>query len=339
MERVDWYIQIDNTEDMLFTYDEQEKQSIEKNRENSKNIFSPEFIPYYLEEAKIFKLTPSDTIIYWFIRYYMKNSKWRFFFESEDIWTMLNMSVWTVDNSFSKLNKLWLIDTWRKVKAWWWTIRFIKWVKTWDDLIKWWGGNISTSLNNELQYLTKQWVTINKNKNKNNIHSLTSNEVNSFIDNSFTNELLVNKNNDIVELDNKESSFVELNNKNTWIKNSNCKEKENKIKESTFDANEVFDKLWNFYPWKKNAKEAARTYFKKKIKTQYDLDLLRYALPLYISTVSDKNYLVLLRTYLSEERYKDYEQQFKNTNKTLEKEIKQQDNEWFKLKFNRTYEN
>ena len=170
-------------------------------------------------------------------------------------------------------------------------------------------------------------------------HSLTSNEVNSFIDNSFTNELLVNSNNDIVELDNKESSFVELNNKNTWIKNSNCKEKENKIKESPFDANEVFDKLWNFYPWKKNAKEAARTYFKKKIKTQYDLDLLRYALPLYISTVSDKNYLVLLRTYLSEERYKDYEQQFKNTNKTLDKEIKQQDNEWFKLKFNRTYEN
>lgn len=170
-------------------------------------------------------------------------------------------------------------------------------------------------------------------------HSLTSNEVNSFIDNSFTNELLVNSNNDIVELNNKESLFVELNNKNTLIKNSNCKEKENKIKESPFDANEVFDKLWNFYPWKKNAKEAARTYFKKKIKTQYDLDLLRYALPLYISTVSDKNYLVLLRTYLSEERYKDYEQQFKNTNKTLEKEIKQQDNEWFKLKFNRTYEN
>lgn len=170
-------------------------------------------------------------------------------------------------------------------------------------------------------------------------HSLTSNEVNSFIDNYFTNELLVNSNNDIVELNNKESLFVELNNKNTLIKNSNCKEKENKIKESPFDANEVFDKLWNFYPWKKNAKEAARTYFKKKIKTQYDLDLLRYALPLYISTVSDKNYLVLLRTYLSEERYKDYEQQFKNTNKTLEKEIKQQDNEWFKLKFNRTYEN
>lgn len=172
-----------------------------------------------------------------------------------------------------------------------------------------------------------------------NIHSLTSNEVNSFINNISTNELLVNKNSDIVELNNKESSFVELNNKNTWIKNSNCKEKENKIKESPFDANEVFDKLWDFYPWKKNAKEAARTYFKKKIKTQYDLDLLRYALPLYISTVNDKNYLVLLRTYLSEERYKDYEQQFKNINKQLEKETLQETNEWFKLKFNRTYEN
>ena len=177
------------------------------------------------------------------------------------------------------------------------------------------------------------------NTNNNTNHSLSSNEDNSFVNSEITNNNISINNNDIVILDNKEESFVKLNNKDTWLLNNNCKVKENKIKESPFDVNEVFDKLWNFYPWKKNAKESARTYFKKKIKTQYDLDLLRYALPLYISTVNDKNYLVLLRTYLSEERYKDYEQQFKNINKQLEKDTLQETNEWFKLKFNRTYEN
>ncbi len=184
------------------------------------------------------------------------------------------------------------------------------------------------------------------NTNNNTNHSLTSNEVNSFIENDITNKLLFNNNDDIVKLNiktnaslNNDDIVVIDNKKEELVKNNNCKVKENKIKESQFDANEVFDKLWDFYPWKKNAKEAARTYFKKKIKTQYDLDLLRYALPLYISTVNDKNYLVLLRTYLSEERYKDYEQQFKNINKPLEKDTLQETNEWFKLKFNRTYEN
>ena len=97
---------------------------------------------------------------------------------------------------------------------------------------------------------------------------------------------------------------------------------------------------FNFYPWKKNAKQTARTYFKKKIKTQYDLDLLRYALPLYISTVNDKNYLVLLRTYLSEERYKDYEDEFNNLSKEENKEIKQEENIEInhELKFKRSYD-
>lgn len=56
-----------------------------------------------------------------------------------------------------------------------------------------------------------------------NIHSLTSNEVNSFINNSFTNELLVKNNNDIVELENKKESFVNTNNKDSWVKNNNWK--------------------------------------------------------------------------------------------------------------------
>lgn len=199
----------------------------------------------------------------------------------------------------------------------------------------WWKISPTLSEKNHHNNITNNNIT------NNNIHSLTSNEVNSFINNISTNELLVNKNSDIVEINNKESSFVELNNKNTWIKNSNCKEKENKIKESPFDVNEVFDRLWNFYPWKKNAKEAARTYFKKKIKTQYDLDLLRYALPLYIDTVKDKNYLVLLRTYLSEERYKDYENEFNNLSKEETQEIKQEENIEInhELKFKRSYDN
>jgi hypothetical protein len=76
----------------------------------------------------------------------------------------------------------------------------------------------------------------------------------------------------------------------------------------------VFEKLYNWYAekwWKKDAKAPAKKWFDKFITKQIHLDLLRYALPKYIESVKDKQYLVLLRTYLSEQRYLDFENEFK----------------------------
>lgn len=151
---IDW-----NYESFLFTYSEEERQTNEINKTNAKKVYSPEFIPFYLDEVKKRKLQNSEWIIYWFIRFYMKNWWWRFYFNSEQISEMLGIGVWTIDNTISKFSKLWIIETSRKVKSWWWTLRFINAVYTVSDLIHRWSLTSSTD---EL-HINKN--NINKNKN------------------------------------------------------------------------------------------------------------------------------------------------------------------------------
>lgn len=124
------------------------------------------------------------------------------------------------------------------------------------------------------------------------------------------------------------------------------KEKKEKKADQIENRDEIFKKLWEWYCLQNTKKQTemkqARVYFDKLIKTNYDLDLLRYALPRYISSITNKQYLVLLRTYLSKESYLDYKSEFDNLNKT--KEVKVEDKEEPKensveLKFKRTYEN
>lgn len=175
--------------------------------------------------------------------------------------------------------------------------------------------------------------------NNNNNSSLSSNEDSSLVSDTLQN------NDIIVKIDNKiNSDIVKIdNNKDTC---SNKKEK-NKIKKDEIENRDaLFENLWDWY-CKQNTKKQtemkqARVYFDKLIKTNYDLDLLRYALPRYISSITNKQYLVLLRTYLSKESYLDYKSEFDNLNKP--KEVKVEDIKEFKennaeLKFKRTYEN
>ena len=73
------------------------------------NIYKPEFIPLYLNVMDEYGLTQSQGALYWFIRFYTQKNQ--FYFNSEDIWTILNTSPWTVDNMVSKLKQLKLITT------------------------------------------------------------------------------------------------------------------------------------------------------------------------------------------------------------------------------------
>ena len=43
------------------------------------NIFTPEFIPYYIKEIQEHKLTPTEWLLYWFIRFYnsLQNQDYR----------------------------------------------------------------------------------------------------------------------------------------------------------------------------------------------------------------------------------------------------------------------
>lgn len=120
----EWY----KKENMTFTYSEEEKQNNEINKENAKKLFSPEFVPFYMEEYERYKFSLLEWLVYWFIRFYMKNWTGRFFFSSDDLSQILHTSKWTIDNTISSLKKMWLIQTGQKIRAWWWTIRFIMWV-------------------------------------------------------------------------------------------------------------------------------------------------------------------------------------------------------------------
>lgn len=168
---VDW-----NVESFLFTYSEEEKQSNEINKANAKKLYSPEFVPFYLEEVREWWLQASEWIIYWFIRFYMKNWWWRFYFNSEQLGEILWISAWTIDNTISKFVKLGIIETSRKVKSGGWTLRFINAVYTFSDLIHRWGLISSTD---ELHIKKNK---LNKNKNIH-ITTIVDDDVFSFLSN------------------------------------------------------------------------------------------------------------------------------------------------------------
>lgn len=163
-------------------------------------------------------------------------------------------------------------------------------------------------------------------------------------------------NNDIwfVELNNitkKNNVIVELNNIKEKETLSSCsiKKEKNKIKKEEIENREkVFESLWDWYcdqnTKKQTEKKKAKTYFDKLIKTKYDLDLLRYAVPRYIASVTNKQYIVLLRTYLSNESYLDYKSEFDKLNNKEEhkEEIINNTNEVsqdFELTYKRSYNN
>lgn len=92
--------------------------------DNTKNIYSPEFIPYYIKEVKQYKLSPNEALCYWFIRFYTNTNK--FFFSSKDFAKIINTTPWTVDNIIWKLVKKWIIKTNTKRITVNWVIKSIR---------------------------------------------------------------------------------------------------------------------------------------------------------------------------------------------------------------------
>lgn len=132
---------------------------------SEENIFSPEFIPFYVEEVRKYKLTPTEGLIYWFIRFYTKLKNNWFFFKSEQLSEIIQVSSWTIDNCIWKLKEKGLL----KVKTN--NIWFKKVRKIFLNL-----DEIGTSSFDEVMNLTiwwtsivtKKWDKIRINKNKNN---------------------------------------------------------------------------------------------------------------------------------------------------------------------------
>lgn len=128
MEKQDWSIMSNgewyNKEDFLFTYDEEEKQKNEINKNNAWLILTPKFIPMYPELLQKW-FTITESCLYWFIDFFLSNNG-KFYCTNEQLAKMLNVSEPVISNWIKKLKEQWYIEVWYKIKAWGWQIRFIK---------------------------------------------------------------------------------------------------------------------------------------------------------------------------------------------------------------------
>lgn len=111
-------------EEFLFTYSESEKQENEMNKNNAELILNPKFIPLYPKLLQNgYGLV--ESILFWFIEFFLSNND-KFYCTNEQMAQLLNCSEHTISDAIKSLEKRWDIVLCKKIKAWWWKIRFIK---------------------------------------------------------------------------------------------------------------------------------------------------------------------------------------------------------------------
>ena len=115
----DWFV----TQNMMFTYSEEEQEENRIAKNNSNCVFRPKFIPLYTAMLHNFSLIEAS--IFGFIDFYLSNND-RFYWSNEKIAEMLNISERSVTWAISRLEAEWLIKTKYRMKGWWGKIRFIE---------------------------------------------------------------------------------------------------------------------------------------------------------------------------------------------------------------------
>lgn len=128
MIRTNWTITSESNwgirEDYLFTYDEEEKQQNEVNRNNANLILNPKFIPVSPIMIR-WGYSYLEAILYWFIDFFLCYND-RFYCTNEQLWEMLWVSEKTISLAIKKLIDDWLIEVSYKIKSGGWKIRFLK---------------------------------------------------------------------------------------------------------------------------------------------------------------------------------------------------------------------
>jgi len=160
----DWY----KREDFLFTYNEEEKQQNEINKNNVKLMFKPKYIIFKPQLLELW-LTINEALVYWLIDWYLRDCSDRFYFTNEEIWNIFWFWEQNTSLIIKKLKEKWFIETNYKLKSNWWKIRFIK--NLYSDYKNFYSPNI------------KKFIDNNNNINNNNINILLSKDNNSKAEN------------------------------------------------------------------------------------------------------------------------------------------------------------
>jgi len=141
-----------STETFMSSYSPEEQEQNIINSENSKRVFSPEFIPLYIHIQKEFNLTDTESKIYGFIRFYMSSGTGRFYFTDKQLGEIANCNERTAGDALRKLGNIGLISTKRRVKAGGGQIRFVEKVQFRSaGLVQLGSAGITTSNNNKIK--------------------------------------------------------------------------------------------------------------------------------------------------------------------------------------------
>lgn len=127
MEVIDWSIINQNdwftTQNMMFTYSEEEQLENKIAKSNSKLPLRPKFIPLYPELLWNW-YSIIESLLLGFLDFFLSNNP-IFYCTNEQIAELFNCSEPTISTAIKNLEKRWDIKIHKKMRAWWGTIRFI----------------------------------------------------------------------------------------------------------------------------------------------------------------------------------------------------------------------
>ena len=151
-----WDYQVEN---MLFTYDENERQENMINKNNANLVLNPKFIPFYPNMLRR-GYSYLECIIFWFIDFFLSNNE-RFYCTNEQLGEMLWASEKTISLAIKKLKDNWLLDISYKIKAWGGKVRFIKKVNS--DFTKMYSGTLPKCKGIDNKIIENKNIIINNN--------------------------------------------------------------------------------------------------------------------------------------------------------------------------------
>lgn len=111
------------TQNVMFTYSEEEQEENRIAKNNSKTALRPKFIPLY--PALLWNgYSMMESLLFGFIDFFLSNNP-GFYCTNEQLAELFNCSEPTISVAIKNLEKRGDIKIHKKMKAWWWTIRFI----------------------------------------------------------------------------------------------------------------------------------------------------------------------------------------------------------------------
>ena len=169
-----WDYKVDN---VLFTYNENEIEQNKINKNNAWLLFTPKFIPFYPRLLEMW-LTINESLVFWFIDFYLQNSSDKFYFTNEQIWKLFWFWEQNTSLIIKKLKEKWFIDTSYRLKANWWKIRFIK--NLYSDYKNFYSPTIKKFIDNNNK-INNNNINIYENQNLENQNQEQSQEINNSI--------------------------------------------------------------------------------------------------------------------------------------------------------------